>query len=387
MPTTFDGVNLIITLPSHGGAGIINLDAQDDLYEPWKEWVQLSDNAKFPPAFRTIGGDPLTPGITAGAYFFVRNDFGWRIRAAEENSTVTLSGNIAPEDSTLPILIPTVGSFNVLIAGIQPVTQNVDLILTQQQDALYDGAVHIDTINGTAGTEFPIGTRSNAVDNLADALTIAANLGVSSFELLAGTITLTQDSSFTTWMASSGLAQIDINGQDVSGASFSGISLTGTIGTLTVPMVARNCFIEATTGICGNFIESYFKGTNVLATIADNPLTPGGRTLTSIFNCASDVAGQTAPIFDMNSLNIDLSVRGWIGGIEIHNCTNAANDISLDFVSGHAILDSSVTNGVFVLRGAGHKTDNSTGTTILETGFVNKTDVARETWLTQIPVV
>ena len=50
-----------------------------------------ADNAKFVNAFRTIGGDPLTPGVDAGPYFFLQNQDippsppltlrdGWRIQ-------------------------------------------------------------------------------------------------------------------------------------------------------------------------------------------------------------------------------------------------------------------------------------------------------------------
>ena len=43
----------------------------------WKEWVRLSDNAKYLPAFRTIGGDPVSPTQNAGITYFLLN--GWLI--------------------------------------------------------------------------------------------------------------------------------------------------------------------------------------------------------------------------------------------------------------------------------------------------------------------
>ena len=122
MPS-FDGTNLIITLDS----GVTEVDVEQDLYSDWKEFFKTGDNSKFPLAFRTTGGDPLTGSLDLGAYFFLRNDSGWRIRPAEEDATITFVGNLAAEDNTLPLVIPTIGAFTVLILGLQPVSQAVAL--------------------------------------------------------------------------------------------------------------------------------------------------------------------------------------------------------------------------------------------------------------------
>ncbi len=122
MPT-FDGPNLTITLD----AATPVVDVEADLYSEWKEFFKTDDNSRFPLAFRTIGGDPLTGSLDAGAYFFLRNDLGWRIKPAEEDATINFVGNLAPEDVALPIIIPTTGAFTVLILGLQPVSQAVGL--------------------------------------------------------------------------------------------------------------------------------------------------------------------------------------------------------------------------------------------------------------------
>jgi len=149
MPT-FDGESLIITLDT----GVTEVDVQNDLYEAWKDWMLASpNNRKYPAAFRVIGGDPLTAVLTAGAYFFLQNNDGWRIRPPEEDITIAVVGNLAGEDSTLPLLVPTIGDYSVLIVGLQPVTQGVTTSssLTQQDiadiaDGVWDeqltGATH-----------------------------------------------------------------------------------------------------------------------------------------------------------------------------------------------------------------------------------------------------
>jgi len=129
MPTTFDGPNLRIILdPTE-----TDIDVERDLYSEWKVFVLVGDNSKFPPAFRTIGGDPLNPSLDAGSYFFLQNQDGWRIRPGEADNTVQFTGNLAAEDVTLPLTVPTLGAFTVLLNGLQPITQGTENLLSGQQ--------------------------------------------------------------------------------------------------------------------------------------------------------------------------------------------------------------------------------------------------------------
>jgi hypothetical protein len=111
MAVTFDGVNLLITLET----GDTEVDAQVDLYSDWKEWVLLSDNAKYPQAFDVTGGDPTSATQSIAPYFFIRNDLGWRIKPPEEDIVISITGNLYARDSNLPYLIGTTGSFNTSI--------------------------------------------------------------------------------------------------------------------------------------------------------------------------------------------------------------------------------------------------------------------------------
>jgi hypothetical protein len=126
MPTAFDGDNLIVTLPAPTG-GVLNLSWREDVYEAWKDWLLgRGSNFKYPRLFDTFGGDQLIEGsLNAGAYFVVRNDRGWRFRPDESDHTVYATDNLPAKDSNLPIMIPTVGAFTVLIDGIRPNTEVV----------------------------------------------------------------------------------------------------------------------------------------------------------------------------------------------------------------------------------------------------------------------
>ena len=106
------GARLIILNPD-----VTELDAQVDFYSDLKEFWLASTNGEiaveFP--FRTIGGDPIGGGLKAGAFFFLRNDLGWRIRPQEANHELTINGNLYPEDANLPMFVPTVGNYTVTI--------------------------------------------------------------------------------------------------------------------------------------------------------------------------------------------------------------------------------------------------------------------------------
>lgn len=116
MAVTFDGPNRIIILETL----VTSVDVEVDLYSDWKEWVMLSDNAKFFPAFRTVAGDPLPGGKSISGHFFLQNQVqpdggvGWRIRPPEEDIEIILVGNLWPEDGAIVLFVPTVGAFTAL---------------------------------------------------------------------------------------------------------------------------------------------------------------------------------------------------------------------------------------------------------------------------------
>ena len=101
---TFDGANLHITIPTTG-----TFDAERDLYSAWKRWITLSDNAKYPAAFDTVGGDNVGGGQEVAPYFFCRNDLGWRIKMPQQDGSIDIIGNIFPRDPTTALYEQTAG--------------------------------------------------------------------------------------------------------------------------------------------------------------------------------------------------------------------------------------------------------------------------------------
>ena len=100
----FDGDNLYITLPSIG-----SFDTQINIYSAWKEWIRAGDNAKYPPAFDTTGGDNVGSGQTIAPYFFCMNDLGWRIKMPSSDGEIIVSGNLFPRDHNTSLFEQTLG--------------------------------------------------------------------------------------------------------------------------------------------------------------------------------------------------------------------------------------------------------------------------------------
>jgi hypothetical protein len=326
-----------------------------------------ADNSKFLEAFRTIGGDPLAPGLEAGPYFFLQNQvgFGWRIISTDEDQTINYQGNLVPEDSAAEIINVTTGR-SVLHLGLQPVTQRIDEVLDAAQLANYNGCVTIDTSFGIAGTAYPIGTPGTPVLSLADAITIATNLGLRKF-CLRGSITLT---GALTQFAIEGIGVDDIdtvllNGQDISGTTLQNVTASGALPALTSPIEFVRCQIGSITD---------FEGTMKHCGLSDTITLAAGQT--NVVECYSITPGAQVVTFDFQTTNlIDLFVAGFTGTFSIADSTNAASVVSVDLTSGVMTIDADFTDGIITVRGVGTYINDSTITTITDVGLVNQHDV------------
>lgn len=69
----FDGINKLI----HVHPEVTALDIRQDVYSGWVDWVLLRDNAKFLPAIRYTGFDPIGGGQYTGDTYFLIN--GWKL--------------------------------------------------------------------------------------------------------------------------------------------------------------------------------------------------------------------------------------------------------------------------------------------------------------------
>jgi hypothetical protein len=348
MPLVFDGDNLIVTLTAPT-AGVLNIDAEDT-YDESKQWFLNRFNRRYPFPFDTAAGDDLTPGIKAGAYYFFRNDLGWRMKTTEENQSVYVSGNLIPRDSSLPILIPTTGAFTVGVFGLQPITQSIQSLLTDIQYASFNNKV---TVNGITGvplidetTTTPIGTLKDPVDSSTDALTIAINRG---FEEIHFQVSDT----------------LDI-GPNFSNKKFTGFSRTRTVLTIPAAATVDDCIYEelditgtldgnSTLLDCHIGTLTFVNGTTENCGLHGSTITLGGGVQAEFINSHSLVAGGgpgDTPTIDMGGSGQALKMSGQRGGIRLINKTGT-DKVSIDMDGGQVIIDDTVIDGDITLRGVG----------------------------------
>lgn len=116
----FNGVTKRITV----NAEVTALDIREDVYSAWIRWIELDDNARFLPAMRVSGFDPIPGGFT-GATYFMSN--GWKL---EYDPTIVAIAGVLYSDnyatpywsaSDQPIFPATVAA----LVNSAVVTQNV----------------------------------------------------------------------------------------------------------------------------------------------------------------------------------------------------------------------------------------------------------------------
>jgi hypothetical protein len=377
---TFDTVNKLIVLDVVAPVSSrVAVDTQVDLYSDAKEDWQADAFAAFVFPFTTIGGNELGGGLEAGDYYFLRTDLGWRIRPFEQSHTLTITGNLYPIDAADDLIVPT--STSVTVAAIfersqltQTVQDQIDATASAVWQVPVDGVtsgsfgevmrtqafgivVYFDGDTGTAQTAYPFGRHRYPIDNFADTFTVANREGLSIVHMQSqGVIEATDDAS----------------GFIIEGHNMLKVQCEVSAGALTtntkfMELYLRNAVLNGWTTHVDCLLEnvSNFQG------IARNCiLNPGTITLTggqnSHFNdCYSGRPGELTPIIDMDGKSVDLGIRAYAGGIKIDNNT-AANNISIDLISGQIILDATCTGGTIVCRGVGKLTDNSAGSTVID---------------------
>lgn len=139
MSVTIDGPNRLIIPIGPPVNGLIHMDVID-IYSWWKEWVQVGTNSQWAPAFRTVGGDPLTGSNSLTPYFFLIN--GWRIRPYEASHTFQLDGAIVVEGGGYPV-IQTIGAFNVPTQLVLPLQAN-DVASTATLTSLVEPGITVE---------------------------------------------------------------------------------------------------------------------------------------------------------------------------------------------------------------------------------------------------
>lgn len=361
---SFNGINReIIILPS-----IEDIDVQIDLYSDWKEWVLLSDNSKYPAAFRTFGGDPTIPGQFAPRYFFLINN--WELLAS--SVSVDVATNLYSDADGSGIVIDNAA---VLVRNSDAAV--VDTGLEQSLD--YNGIVYINTRLSNTGVEYPYGTIAQPVTNLTDAVIIADQYGINTFNI-RGDINFDIDMVNCSFESGEYSPTVNFETIDVSNSEFNNFTLTGTISMPDLQNISVDkCIIDNLHGFNGIAHNCALRG--------DIFVSPEHSIrYVLLIDCVSSISGfgyPTIHFLDAATIsNIDnINVRNYSGGIGLSGSNFGTGSVaSIELDPGIIHLEPNIINGKITVRGVGSLDNNLIDSNNVEldtTGFFY--DIERST--------
>lgn len=229
------------------------------------------------------------------------------------------------------------------------------------QYASFGGGVTVDIINGTAGTEYPIGTIEDPVDNLTDAVAIANSRGFVTL-FINESMTLDAGTDITDFsIVGRSRVKTAITFDTTALCDGVGISNCDVDGVLDGNVQIDNCNVGDLLYVYGQVSNSALYGTITLA----------GNKDAYLADC-SVLDPNSIPVIDMGGSGQDIILVDWSGGITFRNMTGA-NKIGIQIDGGRVTLDSTISAGFVGLTGTGEVLDNSTGTTVVSTsGLMSK---------------
>ena len=219
-----------------------------------------------------------------------------------------------------------------------------------QRRLAYHGVINVDVNNGAAGTGWPLGTATDPVNNIADAITIGLAEGIFHLEIA-------EDATIG--------ATDNVDGFIVQGAHATKSEITVVAGASTVLTEFRDCQLTGT--MSGQIVvrDSFtndvlmFEGV-MFQTMITGTLSLAGTRPSYILSCYSGNPAPPAPEIDFNGAGQELVVRDYSGALKLVNKTGPES-ACFDFVSGKLTLDGTVTNGTITVRGIYELIDNSAG--------------------------
>ena len=280
-------------------------------------------------------GDPLTP-VSPTAFTQV-------IRTASSSATLSSIGGAIPSASENAQAVWEYDATTVTANSMGEI----------QRRSAFSEHIHVSFNDGVDGTAFPLGTRNSPVKSIADAVIIGAVEGIDDL-LIDEDITI--------------LSTDNIDGFTITGSHIIKSQITVQSGASTQLSKFTNCFLTGTLSgrvtILDSTVENLldFEGLmhEVVIESGGIRLATGGNAISFILDSYSGVPGVATPEIDFNNTTHALAIRAYSGGIKFVNKTQT-NAVSIDFISGQLIIDTTTTAGQIVVRGIYHLENNSTG--------------------------
>ena len=346
-----------------------------EIYNASQNYLDEPGNLDLEIFIRASGKDVLSDTEFTGITITITE--GWRIRweprppsSPEFILRRITGGNLAQNEFGELPLAPTDGNTIVVQASVSATILNINELA---EAIAVGGEIFIDSIDGVAGTEFPIGTESSPVSNIADGITIADERGINRFRIRgAHLFNIARPGS--EWRAFGGASTRFILGPlaDLHDTRFEEILLvSGDAGMDSesplgiAPRMQGCAFLGPIDNIFGLMDQCFFR---------DATLTPPAGTIDFMISKGSSAKPGSDPGLTLDLVNgggLDINVRAFAGGTRILNSTDASNLISVGFTDGSITLDASSTAGTLVVRGNGNINGAElSGMTIIRDGLM-----------------
>lgn len=331
---TFNPNEKIISINS----GETEIDVQSHIYSAWKRWINIGDNSKYEQAMRTVGGDALTATKSLGSTFFLMN--GWRIRPPEENTVLTIIGNIYHDDG-IPVLTSSIGNYNSLVTMTVSNLTDSQVVESEVAQSLdYGGVVHYKNGSEFSGTDYPYGTVNYPLNNLSDVISVCNKVGTKNISI-KGDLYLDRNVNGYVFNGENSSCNIFFGGYDISECVFNSVRLGGScIGRIR----ANSCDVYNVSGISGEFYLCGFSG-----------IVTFGNTETCLMMCFTRHTNTEHVIMDGSELqNTNLCLRSYTGHIMMDGFNDKETTYTVDFISGKLTVTANNSNlKEFVVRGVG----------------------------------
>ena len=248
------------------------------------------------------------------------------------------------------------------------------------QYSSYGGGISLDVINGTEGTDYPIGNMEFPVNNILDAVTIANLKGFKTLFIIES---------------------IDIDSEAIiSNMTLIGRSLISTVikiepDAICNGITVKNCIVkgdlDGQTNISDcivmdiNYMNGYIKQSSLEGTIILS-----GSLDASFFGCSCGNLNKI-PTINMGGKGQNCVIENWSGKINIINTDiDSTNKFTCQINGGKIILNSTnVLGGTFYVNGIGELVDQ-TNTTIpsgawnnnvlVENKLINEYNITKYVW-------
>jgi hypothetical protein len=230
--------------------------------------------------------------------------------------------------------------------GADVVNELVDGVFIQElSQTVYGGEVRLDVVNGSAGTEYPIGTAELNSNNIYDALTICSERGFTRIHV-RGDLTLPNDvdvSGFT-FLADnirSGVVTV-VSGAITTGAVFKNLTLEGG---MTGSIAVYGSLIKTISGFAGDMYECGIEGEISLS---------AALTYNRFIECYGAALSPLSarPSIDMGG-DKHIVFHAYKGVLDVKNMTSPTGVLLIGLIGGGVSFDATVTAGNVFMTGIG----------------------------------